>query len=231
MEEAIAEGLLTLGRMTDLTDVAVSFVKDDPDNVRALEVLCAALDKAGKSADADNLVRARLVAKPKDKALLRLLSTRLGGEGRYADAMKNTEGILDSGEAELTDYNSYIWYDLYTGVPDTALLAKRQIVQRLMQGSSGILHTLACVLADSGRILEAQEVFGKFLEERGTTEQADSATWLAYGILAQRFGLNDTAIYAFNKVTLAQGWDSLYPGITSWALAQIHLKEALAVKK
>lgn len=131
----------------------------------------------------------------------------------------------------MTDYNSYIWYALYRGVPDPAIVAKRQIVQRLMQGSSGVLHTLACVLADSGRILEAQEVFGKFLERRGTTVPADSPTWLAYGILAQRFGLNDTAIYAFQKVTLAQGWDSLYPGISSWALAQIHLKEALAAKK
>ena len=231
LEEALTDGLLTLGRMTDLAEVAGSLVKDDPDNVKALEVLCAAMDKAGKVADADNLVRARLTAKPKDKALLRLLSTRLGGEGRYEDAMKNTEGILDSGDAELTDYNSYIWYALYRGVPDPAIVAKRQIVQRLMQGSSGVLHTLACVLADSGRILEAQEVFGKFLERRGTTVPADSPTWLAYGILAQRFGLNDTAIYAFQKVTLAQGWDSLYPGISSWALAQIHLKEALAAKK
>lgn len=230
IEESLAEGLLTTGRMDDLLQVAGSFTKDAPDNVRALELLCLAMDKAGKTSEADALVKARSAANPKERILARLLATRLAGTAHYAEAIQILAGVLDSGEAELTDYNSLAWYSLYTGVPDPDLIAKRQIIQRLMQGSSSVLHTLACVLADSGRILEAQEVFGKYLEKRGSREP-EPATWLAYGMLAQRFGLADTAVYAFQKVTLAKGYESEYPGISSWKLAQMHLKEAQAAKK
>ena len=227
IEESLAEGLLTTDRMGDLLDVAGSYAKDTPDSVRAVELLALAMDRAGKSADGDSLVRSRLAAKQKDRDLSRLLATRLASSGRYAEAVKTLDAVLDYGDAEITDYNSYAWYSLYMGTLDANLIAKRQIIQRLMQGGSGILHTLACVLADSGRILEAQEVFGKYLERRGNRDP-DSATWLAYGILAQRFGLTDTAVYALQKVTLERGYEKEYPGVSSWTLAQIHLKEALA---
>jgi len=58
----------------------------------------------------------------------------------------------------------------------------------------------------------------------------DSSTWLAYGMLAQRFGLADTAVSAFKKVTLG-GWEAHYPGISTWRLAQIHLAEAAATRQ
>jgi hypothetical protein len=230
IEESLAEGLTTTGRMSDLLEVAGSYVKDTPESVRALELLCLAMDKAGKASDADDIVRSRLAAEPKNKELSRLLATRLANSGRYAEAVKTLGAVLDSGAGELTDYNSYAWYSLYTGAPDSNLIAKRQIVQRLMQGRSGVLHTLACVLADSGRILEAQGVFDRYLERRGNHDP-DSATWLAYGILAQRFGLSDTAVYAFQKVKLEKGYESRYPGVSSWALAQLHLKQMLGAKE
>ena len=97
-----------------------------------------------------------------------------------------------------------------------------------MEGSSGVLHTLVCVLADSGRILEGQEMFSKYLETQGSGA-IESSTWLAYG-MAQRFGLIDTAVSAFQKVAL-DGWDTHYPGISSWRLAQIHLDKAKAAAK
>ena len=82
---------------------------------------------------------------------------------------------------------------------------------------------------DAGRFLEAQEVFGKYLDTRGSAPPEPS-TWLAYGILAQRFGLDDTARAALKKVSM-EGSDSISPGTSPWTLAQIHLKEVQAAGK
>jgi tetratricopeptide (TPR) repeat protein len=228
IETTLAEGLLLAGRMKDLQEVAASFVKDAPADLRGLELLCIAMEQAGMTAEAEALIRARLAAKPGDLGLSRLLEENLAGAGRYEEAIAVAGAILDSGATKLSDYNNFAWYSLYTGVIDPAVVEKRQIVQRLVQGNSAELHTLACVLADEGRILEAQEVFGKYLEQRGGA-LPDSSTWLAYGMLAQRFGLIDTARAAFAKVT-QEGPESLSPGISSWTLAQMHLKEAQASK-
>ncbi len=228
LETTLAEGLLT-ARMPELQEVAAGFVKDSPDNLAAVGLLCIAMEQAGKAADAEALVRSRIAAKPGDLGLSRLLEERLANAGRYADALTVAGSILDSGAAELQDYNSFAWYSLYTGVPDPAVVEKRQIVPRLVAGNSAELHTLACVLADAGRILEAQEVFGKYLDQRGGV-LPEPSTWLAYGILAQRFGLIDTARGAFAKVTLDEQ-ESLNPGTSSWALAQLHLKDVQPEKK
>jgi len=229
LETSLSEALAVVGNLSDLRLVAESFVKDAPDDSRALALLSVALSNSGAVADAERLIRTRLAAKPADRALLRILADWLGSVGRYDEAIKVSTQILDSGAAELTDYNSYAWYALYAGKIDPAVLAKRQIVQRLLDGGSAALHTLVCVLADSGRILEAQEVFGRYLQMEGDGPTR-AATWLAYGILSQRFGLDETAASALQQVTL-EGWDAQHQGISSWKLARIHLDELKATPK
>ncbi len=229
IETSLAQGLLTAGMLTELKDVAAGYLRDAPDNTVALGLLCIALEHAGAPADADALIRTRLAAKPGDIGLQRLLEDRLANAGRYAEAIAVAGSILDSGTAELQDYNNFAWYGLYTGAPDPAVMEQRQLVQRLVEGNAAELHTLACLLADAGRFLEAQEVFEKYLDQSGEASPSSSA-WLAYGIRAQRFGLADTARSAFARVKMEDP-ESVDPGISSWALAQVHVKQEGTEKK
>ena len=229
IETSLAHGLLTADMLTELSDVAAGYLRDAPDDSGALGLVCVATEHAGSPAAAEALLRARLAAKPGDIGLLRLLEDRLASSGRYADATAVAGSILDSGAAELEDYNNFAWYGLYMGAPDPAVIEQRQLVQRLVEGNAAELHTLACLLADAGRILEAQEVFEKYLDQSGGAPPT-SSTWLAYGIRAQRFGLSDTARSAFARVTMEEQ-DSVDLGNSSWALAQVHMKQEGAVEK
>lgn len=220
----LAEALMLLSRNEELLEVTGSMVEAAHDDRRAIELRGIALDRDGKPDRGDELVRAKIGGDPSnpDPGLLRLLAVRLAGAGRYQEAMAIVGQLIDSGKAEEMDYNDLGWFSLYLGVPEPDVVAGRQLVQRLMEGTDAELHTLACILGDSGRMLEAQEVFGKYLSRRGGNDP-DGSVWLAYGIMAERFGLSETAIDAFKKVVREP--DFPYQGVSSFALAQKHLRQ------
>jgi hypothetical protein len=217
----LASSLSELRRNGELLEVTAYLMATVPIESTAVRIRSFALDRDGKTDLADSLVRAAYEKAPDDPEWIRLLTVRLAGLGRYTEAIALSAGLVDSGKADREDYNDIGWYSLYLEKPDLAVIESRQLIPRLMEGSDAELHTLACLLADAGRTSEALEVFGRYLDVRGSLEP-EAATWLAYGIMAERFGLRQTAIDAYLRVSPEP--DYPYPGITCYALARRHLE-------
>ncbi len=218
---ALAEALSFLEQSEDALEVSRYILKSKPDDRWGVRYASIALQRLGRAKEAEDLIRAGLAVSPDDINLQRILADHLADRGLYKEAMDVLGLLIDSGKAEPRDYNSLGWFALYLAVPDQKLLEERQLVQRLMEGSSSVLHTLVCILGDEGRTMEAQEVFGKYLDYIG--DDADGATWLAFGIMAERFGLLETAADAYGRVAPEPG--ETYPGMSSYVLAKKHLAE------
>jgi tetratricopeptide (TPR) repeat protein len=221
LAQAAVMGLIRQNKAAEAVVPAERLIELEGDDEYANDMLLLCLDCSGKEATADAIVVGALEKKPNSESWLRLAAEHSARLGRYAEAVQRSEALIDSGNAKDGDYNQMAWYSLYLDKPDYAELDKRHIVQRLMAGSAGQVHTLACVLSDSGRFMEAQEAFRKFLAESGNGEP-NSDAWLAFGLYTERFGLIDTAIDAYRKVKPEN--DLFSKDLTSYDLAQIHLK-------
>jgi len=221
LARAATLGLIRQNKAAEAVAPAERLVELESEDEYANDMLLLCLDCSGKEAQADAIVADELAKKPDSGAWLRLAAEHSARLGRYAEAVRRSGTLIDSGNAEDGDYNQIAWYSLYLDKPNYAELDKRQIVQRLLAGSAGQVHTLACVLSDSGRFMEAQEAFRKYLAGSGNGEPGSDA-WLAFGLYAERFGLVDAAVDAYHKVKPED--DLFSKALTSYDLAQIHLK-------
>ena len=89
----------------------------------------------------------------------------------------------------------------------------------LTNGSSfAIMHTLACLDAQAGRTSQARELLLKAMDAGGM-EEPNSEVWFGFGLIAEQYGVVDSAREMFKRVEKPK--DSL-PGDT-YALAQRHL--------
>jgi transglutaminase-like putative cysteine protease len=219
LAKVAALALLRQGRAAEAAAVSARLEASAGDEY-ADHIRLLSLDAAGESARADRLLAEALAKEPASVPWLRAATEHAARMGRFEDAIRYSGAVIATGHAEESDYNQSAWYSLFTDKPDYAALDGRQIAQRLMGASSASVHTLACVLADSGRFLEAQEAFRKYLSAE-RTERDPSSAWLAFGIYAERFGMADAAAEAFGKTRLEE---DLNKGISSWDLAMLHLK-------
>jgi transglutaminase-like putative cysteine protease len=171
--------------------------KDDYSN--QLRIRC--LDAAGEGAKADADISAGLAENPNSASWLRIAAEHHADNGRYAEAVRCYLDIINRGLSRDGDFNQAAWYSLFSDEADFPALESKGAVQRLMDGSSAEVHTIACVLAESGRFVEAQEAFRKYLSFNDTDPRS-SATWLAFGLYAESFGLKDTAVEAYRKTRI-----------------------------
>jgi tetratricopeptide (TPR) repeat protein len=178
------------------------------------------LDGAGESARAEELIAKSLAGKPDYPEWLRMAAEHDASGGRFAEAAKGYVDLIDKGLAKDADYNQAGWFTLFADEPDYGSLEGRGIVQRLIAGSEAEVHTLACVMAVSGRFVEAQEAFRRYLAFDGVDPRSP-AVWIAFGLYAESFGLRETAIAAYRR-TEAEG--SVSKGHSCHDLATLRLR-------
>jgi Flp pilus assembly protein TadD len=216
----LAGALAALNRNGELLEVTKHLAQDSPSNQRVAELRCIALTRAGKPTEAVNLLQSHQYSKAREAGWSRLLAKWYAGAGRFEEAVKAIDRVIASDKAESQDYGLRGWYELFRSKPDFKLLEDRQFVLKLLSGKNTEIHVLVCLLAEAGRSSEALEAFRHYLELRKGAEP-DSSIWLAHGLLAELFGLDETARDAFQRVTPTQ---DPYPGSSLFALAQKHLE-------
>jgi transglutaminase-like putative cysteine protease len=216
-----ANALLRLGRYPEAAAMADRLAGFSPYDDESLGFRLTCYDADGQVGRVDRLVAFELEKYPDSAFWLRAAAEHAAKNRRYDEAVRLALALVDSGQAEAGDYNQLAWFALFQDHPSYAAFDDRQIVQRLMAGTAGEVHTLACFLADSGRFLEAQESFRNYLSSGGATDRGGTNAWLAFGLYAQSFGLADTAAEAYGKTSSAgKYWDQ---GVSSWDLARLRL--------
>jgi tetratricopeptide (TPR) repeat protein len=178
--------------------IARLLLADDPRDFTSIGYLLNCLDKLEKGAEADAFVDSGLAEEPEESRWHEAKARRLAIKRRYDECVGEYLAALNTGIKETGYYNNLIWFALFADKLPSDMPKDDIIVKRLMEGSAGEIQTLVCHLAKEDRIIEAQEAFKKFMSGvRG--DDIDDSVWVAFGMLAESFGLRETAVDAYNR--------------------------------
>ena len=84
-----------------------------------------------------------------------------------------------------------------------------------------ILHTLACLYAETGRTKEAHDLLVRAMDQLNLDEPNDDF-WFAFGRIAEQYGERDAALADYHR--LKKPKEPLAVATSSWRLAQNRLK-------
>jgi tetratricopeptide (TPR) repeat protein len=122
---------------------------------------------------------------------------------------------MDRGKATEDDMNSYAWSALLVPPPDQdAIDAARRANDLTKNSNFAILHTLACLDAETGHTSQARELLLKAMDA-ADMEEPNSQVWFGFGKIAEQYGESDAALSMYGRVEKVDPYD---PG-TSYALA------------
>src|SRR3569833_4571088 len=91
------------------------------------------------------------------------------------------------------------WLALYTGKADQADLSTATKANQMEHASPAILHTLACLYAETGKTKEAHDLLLRAMDELNLDEPNDDY-WYALGRIAEQYGERDVAISDYRKL-------------------------------
>jgi tetratricopeptide (TPR) repeat protein len=141
------------------------------------------------------------------------LSSVYSARGEVRKAISERARLIDLGKATVNDYNSLSWEELFDANVTPKGLEYGQQGNLLSNGNDApVLHTLAAVYAEVGKIAEAREMILKAMDSWGLDEP-NSTCWYIFGRIAEQYGMNDDAMAAFKKVERPD-YDWQIPGST-----------------
>jgi Flp pilus assembly protein TadD len=141
--------------------------------------------------------------------------------GNYAAARGWLQKLADLGKENAEVLNENAWLALYTGKIDDKDMATGIKATQLSKDNPHILHTLACLYAETGKTKEARDLLIRSMDELNLDEPNDDY-WYAFGRIAEQYGERDIAIADYRK--LEKPKQVLTIPSSSWELAQMRLK-------
>jgi tetratricopeptide (TPR) repeat protein/transglutaminase-like putative cysteine protease len=173
--------------------------------------------------DATKLTDDRLKLLENDPDALRSKAEIDSARGDYASARTWLKKLADTGreDAEAEVLNESAWLALYTGHVDDKDVETGIKATQLAKDNPHILHTLACLYAETGRTKEARDLLLRSMDDLNLDEPNDDY-WYAFGRIAEQFGERDVAIADYRK--LQKPHQLLSIPTSTYELAQIRLK-------
>ena len=172
-----------------------------PDSDTAHQLLFRALVAARRPEEALELARGLRQEKPDEVAPVRLVVTALTELGRWSEAAAEYRAVFDAGKATPADYNSLAWQALFrgAGITDQDIDLAQKGVTETQRQSAAVLHTLAALYAEVGKISEARETLDQALDTYGVDEP-NSVCWYVLGRIAEQCGDVGTAKARYSKM-------------------------------
>ncbi len=180
-----------------------------------------ALRATGKYAEADAVAQEMSKRLPEDTDVSRAFVSTAVAREDYAAAHTLGEKLVAAGKEEANDLNGIAWNALFTGKVaqddvDTAIKS----AQLSQSHNAGILHTLGCVYAETGKTKEAREILIQAMDQL-VLDEPDANYWYAFGRIAEQYGENEVAAADYKQVK-KPGKALQVPG-SSYRLAQNRL--------
>jgi tetratricopeptide (TPR) repeat protein len=186
----------------------------------AFNTLVSALSQGGRLTEADKIANERLTRRPKDADALRALGSVAMRAGDYTSSEKYYRRVIDEMSPTPEDYNNVAWNALFSGKSlDKALEDAQRATSP--NGSPAAQHTLAAILAENGKNLEARDALLKSMDEAGVEEPA-SHDWYVLGRIAENYGARDAALAAYKRVDKPEGTTNVND--STYLLAQRRIK-------
>lgn len=219
IEIALAQGYMTLERDGELLAMARSWLEENTDSAAAFFYLRTALFRQESWDALEKAAQARDAIAADDPQALRAAIQAVLGRGDRETARQLYRRLVDLGKAVGNDYNNLAWMDVADfRVTEETLEWAQQGVSR--DGDRADLHTLATAYAQLGKSTEAREVVLQAMQE---DDEPTSDDWYVFGLIAERYGVLDSAVEAYRKVEPPEDLNLLHS--STYDLAQRRLAE------
>jgi len=129
--------------------------------------------------------------------------------------------MVDQGKGDAELLNEIAWFALFTGKVSDDDIATAIKSTQMAKDNPHILHTLACLYAETGKTKEARDLLMHSMDELNLDEPGDDY-WYAFGRIAEQYGERDAAIADYRK--LQKPKEPMALPSSSYQLAQTRLK-------
>lgn len=221
IELGLSLGYSELNDYARLLKVASDLEKEVPESRSAFMTNVEALIGLKRYDEALALADERLKLLDQDpdalQAKMRIEATR----GNYVAARVWIQKLIDMGKGDANLLNSMAWFSLYTDKVTDADVASATRATQMDRDNPSILHTLACVYAETGKTKEAHDLLLRAMDDLNLDEPNDDY-WYAFGRIAEKYGERDVAIADYRKLTRPK--EDLAVSTSTYELAQRRLK-------
>ncbi|MCC6130132.1 MAG: DUF3857 domain-containing protein [Acidobacteria bacterium] len=225
---ALADAQVLTRNWKSLEETAKTLAELKPASAEAVRLCRMALQRQGKTVEADSVADGFLKKRPEDEAAIRFVALNAVERNDLATARKNIQKLIEKGDAGAQDYNLLAWMSLFTSEAGEKALENVQKANELTRGSSyPVLHTEASLLAELGRSNEAYQILRKAISIAGDGDPEPS-DWYVFGRLAENYGFPDAARGLYQKAKPKK--EDEETSLATWDLARKRLAALPAVK-
>lgn len=218
---ALAAGYALEDKFDRLLEVSSALLKQEPESRLAFIESAEALMGLARHDEAMALAEARLKLLDGDPDALNMKMTIEADRGNFAAARGWAQKLVDQGKETASLLNSIAWFALFTPKVEEADIATSIKSTQLARDNPHILHTLACLYAETGKAKEARDLLLRAMDDLNLDEPNDDF-WYGFGRIAEQFGEREVAIADYRK--LEKPKEPLELAISSYRLAQTRLK-------
>jgi transglutaminase-like putative cysteine protease/Flp pilus assembly protein TadD len=218
---ALADGYALQQDFAKLLEASSELLKQVPESRQAFIYNVQALMGLGRHDQAIALADERLKLLDGDPDALLMKMEIEADRGNFAAARGWAQKLIDRGKENAGLLNNIAWYALFTGKVVDADIAAAIKSTQLAKDDPSILHTLACLYAETGKTKEAHDLLLRGMDDMNLDEPND-AYWYAFGRIAEQYGEREIAIADYRK--LEKPKQLLTISTSTWRLAQMRLK-------
>ncbi len=199
IDQALATAYAETEKWNDLLATADRLLARHERSDSAFGSSIKALLNLNREDEAKERAKARLAKRANDRMALRTLGEIAETRGEYADAMASFAKVIDTPDANASDYNSLAWAAVFAGADLDKAIDDARRADGLQPGSYAILNTLATAYADHGNSAEARQTLLESLDA-APGEELRGADWYIVGRIAENYGINDVARDAYQRI-------------------------------
>jgi len=218
---ALAVGYSVQDNFTHLAEVSSALLKQEPESKLAFMENVEAFLGLARYDEALALADARLKLLDADPDALMMKMEIEANRGNFAAARGWAQKLVDQGKENGSLLNSMAWFALFTGKVDQADITTGIKATQLARDNPAILHTLACLYAETGQAKEARDLLLRAMDDLNLDQPTDDY-WYAFGRIAEQYGERDIAIANYRK--LEKPKEALAVPTSRYRLAQMRLK-------
>ena len=198
IELALARVEQSLGNSAEVLRIGSALSAQDPSSRAFFELRSSALARLKRWDELRRAAEERLRLLPDERPALRALASADAEQQQWASSEKNLRRLIEVGRAETGDYNRLAWNALFQSASsEQSLEDARRSVELGKRRVYGALHTLACVQAELGKIVEARATLLEAIELNNGEPLAGDHYVL--GRIAESLGMNDVALAEYRQ--------------------------------
>ena len=218
---ALSAGYSIQQNFAGLLDVSSALLKQSPESRYAFLSNIEALIGLKRYGDAMALADERMKLLENDTDALQAKMRVESSRGNYTAAQRWAQQLAEQGKEDAELLNSTAWFALFTGKVEDSDISNAIKATQLAKENPHILHTLACLYAETGKATDAREFLLRAMDDLNLDEPNDDF-WYAFGRIAEQYGERDIAIADYRK--LQKPKFALEIPTSSYTLAQMRLK-------